>query len=506
MPFVIYARKSSESEDRQVLSIDSQIKELKELANSRNLDVVQVFTESRSAKTPGREVFNSMFKGVLNGQYGGILCWKLDRLARNPVDGAQLIQALEQSRLKQIATPGQTYHNTTNDKFSLSIELCLAKRYVDDLSDNIRRGNRAKLEQGWLPGPAPLGYLNEPSTKTIVKDPERFVIIRKIWDMVLNENKTVPRILQAVNHTYGFRTRKSKRLGNRPLSRSGIYKLLSNPFYYGLIVRNGEAYQGSHSSMVSKEEFDQVQSILKRPGKPKPQSHYFPYTGLIRCGECGAMVTAEKKVNRFGSRYIYYHCTKRKRNTNCSQACIRVEELEKQLSSALQSSCIHDDFKNWAINRLRVMHQQELCHRGTLQASVDRAITEMKRQLDTLIDLRLRQLLTDGEYMERKRILLDELAKLKEKRNDFDGNQLRWLELSEKAFNFANQAQNWFEKGMPQQKREIIACFGSNLTLKDRILLIEAKKPFLFIKEGRDRTRWCWRWDSNPQGVAPNGF
>jgi len=490
LPFIIYARKSSESEDRQVLSIDSQVKELKDFAESKGIVVADVLTEARSAKSTGRPVFDLMIKQIVAGKIGGVISWKLDRLSRNPLDGARLIQALEASRLKQIVTPGQTYQNTTNDKFSLSIELCLAKRYVDDLSDNVKRGNRAKLEQGWLPGPAPLGYLNDRTSRTIVKDPDRFHLVRMVWDMMLKGQMNVPRTIDLMNRQYGFRTRRTTNQGGVPLSRTVVYGMLGNPFYYGLVVHNGETWPGAHPPMVTKTEFNAVQEILHRQNRAKPKERHFPFTGLIRCGECGALVTAEHKTNRYGSRYIYYHCTKRLLGKQCQQKCIREEELERQMRQIIGDLSIHDEFRDYALTRLQILHKRESGSRRQLSANVDTAIAAVQKRLDNLLDLRLRDLLDDVEYNNQKRILLDEMTGLKENRANLERRQFHWFELSENAFLFANMAKLWFDQGDQQRKREIIACIGSNFTLKDKILRIEAKKPFLVIKEGSNKSAW----------------
>src|SRR3989304_6405528 len=172
--YITYCRKSSESEERQVLSIESQIKELKELARRLDLPASEVLSESQSAKYPGRPVFNEIIRRIQKGQVRGIICWKLDRLARNPVDGSALIWALDQNMIHEIVTPHGTFKNNSNDKFLMQLEFGMAKKYVDDLSDNVKRGNRAKLERGWNPGLPPLGYLNDPKNRTIMRDPDRF--------------------------------------------------------------------------------------------------------------------------------------------------------------------------------------------------------------------------------------------------------------------------------------------------------------------------------------------
>lgn len=274
--YLAYCRKSSESEERQALSIESQIKELKELADRQSLNVVEVLTESQSAKYPGRPVFNEMTKRLSKGEIAGVICWKLDRLARNPIDGATLIWALDQGKLSEIVTPYGTLRNNSNDKFLMQLEFGMAKKYVDDLSDNVRRGNRAKLEKGWLPGLAPLGDLNEPKERTIVVDPERFPLVRRMWDMLLR-GMSPSRILNAANEDWGFRTRTHKKCGGKPLGLSNLYKIFRNSFYYGLIERKEGAFIGKHQPMITEDEYWKAQEVLRQRGRPRPKRHLFAF-------------------------------------------------------------------------------------------------------------------------------------------------------------------------------------------------------------------------------------
>jgi DNA invertase Pin-like site-specific DNA recombinase len=139
------------------------------------------------------------------------------------VDGGAIIHAFDENRLSEIISPGGTFRNTSNDKMSMQIDLCMAKKYVDDLSDNVKRGNRTKLEKGWLPGRAPLGYLNDPIERTIVPDPERFHLVRNIWDLLL-QGVLPDRIQRTARDEWQLRTRLSKKTGNNTISRSAIYR------------------------------------------------------------------------------------------------------------------------------------------------------------------------------------------------------------------------------------------------------------------------------------------
>jgi len=399
----IYCRKSTEAEDRQVLSIESQTRELEQLAAKLNLPVAEVLTESKSAKDPGRPVFNQMMQRLYRGEAAGIICWKLDRLARNPVDGGSIIWAIKQHGIK-VMTPAQSYAREDDNIILMYIEFGMAQKYVDDLSKNVKRGLKTKIENGWYPGVAPMGYLNHTNKltgqNTLVKDPERFPLIRRMWDLMLTGLYTPPKILEIANSEWGFRTRPTRRLGGKPLSRSTIYQIFTKPFYYGWFEYpngSGAWYQGKHEPMVTEAEFNRVQTLLGRNGSPRPQSHHeFAFTGLIRCGDCGQMVTAEEKhqvicsnckfkfayrnrnacprckspieqmANPLFLHYTYYHCSKSRKPT-CPQKCVSARELEKQISEHIARISISERFKGLCTkspNLTRLFVQVPILHKN----------------------------------------------------------------------------------------------------------------------------------------------
>src|SRR3989338_676001 len=261
--YFLYARKSSESEDRQVQSIDDQINRLKKLAIDLDLDIKKTYSEAKSAKKPNnRPVFDEMIQRIENGETNGILCWQINRLSRNPIDSGKLSWLLQRGILKSIQTIERQYLPDDN-VLLFNVETGQANQYILDLSRDTKRGLLKRLNTGWQNGIAALGYLNDKENKTITKDPERFNLIRKMWDLMLTGNYTPPRIMVIANKEWGFRTKKFKRMGGKELSKSGIYRIFNNLFYAGVIVNAGVQYEGKHEKMISLEEYDHVQTLLR---------------------------------------------------------------------------------------------------------------------------------------------------------------------------------------------------------------------------------------------------
>ncbi|MCL4873539.1 recombinase family protein [bacterium] len=517
--YFLYARKSSEAEDRQILSIESQIGELKRIAENQNIQIAEILTEARSAKEPGRPVFNSMMQRIYRGEAKGVLCWKLDRLARNPVDGGSIIWAIKQHGIK-ITTPTQTYSHDDENIILMYIEFGMAQKYIDDLSRNVKRGIKAKLEKGWYPSVAPLGYLNNPvknkGEKDIIPDPERFKLVRNMWDLMISGRYSPPKIVEIANKEWGFKTRPMKRLGSKPLNRSAIYKIFTNPFYYGYFEYprgSGLWFQGSHEPMVNEREYELVQALLGRKGLAKPKKLTFPFTGMMRCGECSAVITAEEKhqlicstcKHKFAYRnkerclkcetliskmtrpkflhYTYYHCAKTKK-PGCSQGSIRDEELEKQIDTYISRIELSADIKQWTIELLQKAHKEEVKGRGAIVQSQQKTYKDCLKRLDNLILLKTSpqnangNLLSDEEYSQQRVQLLKEKTRLEELFKDTGHRIDKWLELSEKTFEFACYVRDWFNQGNINDKREILSAIGSNLILMDKKVLIQAKRPF----------------------------
>lgn len=478
----IYARKSSESEERQVASIESQIDVARDLVTRNHMDEPTVYTEAKSAKEPGRSVFNDIMQKVHKGRIDTIVCWKLDRLARNPIDGGAVVWAMDKRKLQAIVTPQNTFTNTSNDKFWMSMEFGMAKKYVDDLSDNVRRGIRAKAQQGWLSARPPIGYINDRNTRTIITDPQRFPLVRQLWELMLTGTYTVHQLHRVAIERLGLRARALRGGDGGPFAQSAMYKLFRNPFYYGLIVHDGEHFPGAHPPMVTKSEFDAVQTVLGRRSNPRPRAHVFVYAGMLQCGECGSAITAEKKVNRQGHAYTYYHCTRSKSRVKCSQKSIEERELERQVMRFLDSITITRNLENWAIGMLQKYREEQSSNNLARTRALQIRAEGVKKEISELVSIRLRGLVTDQEYTEKKRELEDERVKLHEFLEDEDLTFSNVIDRTIEVYQFARRAKEIFQTGDLEVKRDILQFTSSKLVLKDKSLRIEPHKPLFFIQ------------------------
>lgn len=354
MRFIQYSRKSSEGDERQAHSISDQQSVLARLATDQQLNVVRQLEEAKSAKTPGnRPQFNQMLKLIQDGHADGILCWNLSRLSRNPVDSGHLQWMLQQGTLKCIKTPEREYWPEDN-VVVMAVENAVNNQYLIDLRKNIARRQQEKALRGWFPFQPPPGYRTDPISKEIVVDPERFDMLRKAWDLLLSDSYLVPEVLEKLTE-WGYRTRKGPGQLGKSLGRSRFYMLFDNPFYYGDFIYRGQQMSGKHQPMVTRAEFEQVQSIIHRKSHRQPRKHSFPFTGLLKCGGCDCMVTAERKVKHYRGTnrtvtYTYYRCVRR---LPCSQPAITATDLLNQIQEQLCRITLKPEILDWAETTIR---------------------------------------------------------------------------------------------------------------------------------------------------------
>lgn len=499
--YLAYLRKSSEQDERQMLSIPAQRIELEDLVRRERLHVVDWIEESHSAMHPYKRIkFEELKKRIKKGGANAILTWNPNRLSRNAVDTGELIYLLDLKNLVEIRTPQQIFKDTPTDKFLFGLFCNQAKLENDNKGVDVKKGLKTKASLGWLPSGAPIGYMNTPEKlkgfKTIEVDPKRFNLVRRMWDLLLTGNYTVPSIWK-MSKEWDLTTIKRRRIGGKHLSRSAVYALFTNPFYYGFFEfprGSGTWLKGEHEPMITQEEFDRTQLILGKKGKKRAKEHDFTFSGVMRCFNCDSGVTVEEKIKRQKNGnihyYVYHHCTKRK-NENCEEKSIELKELNKQIEEYLENITISERLRKWAIKYLHEVRTNEAETHETILKNKHAELEVVVNQLDGLMlkytspDNADGRLISNDEFQNIKSSLL--------KRKNFietvlasHGKQIeQWVELAEKTFNLACYARIWFKKGDDATKRAIVSSLGSNLLLKDRKLHINMHPFFQSISAHR---------------------
>lgn len=357
--YCLYARKSSEDDERQALSIDSQIKEMLLQAEAQGLKVTEIRKESHSAKYSGqRPVFEQTIEDIRKGLFTGILSWAPDRLSRNAGDLGSVVDLMDQGKLLEIRTHGQIFTNSPNDKFLLMILCSQAKLENDNRGINVKRGMKTKCELGFRPNMTPLGYKNDyysgKGQKKVFVDKKREPIIKEAFERVAAGASG--RDIYDWFAEVGFKTKRGKRV-----TLSMVYRMLNNPYYCGIFefpVGSGKWYKGSYKPIISRELFDAVQQKMVVAPKSKPDTKQFDYTKLLKCGGCGSGITAQEKYKQTKKhgrkRYVYYHCTQ-SRNFDCSEPYLREEKLTEAFLQLLSNITV-----------------EEVQSKETLQAELDR--------------------------------------------------------------------------------------------------------------------------------------
>ncbi len=333
--YCLYARKSSESEERQALSVDSQINEMLTTAQREGLTIVDIYRESHSAKDCGqRPVFNQLLTDIRSGKFNGILVWHPDRLSRNAGDLGAIVDLLDQKKLIEIRTHSQRFTNNPNEKFLLMILGSQAKLENDNKSINVKRGLKTKCELGLWPSVAPTGYVNSKNKDqkgVVFIDPERAPVIKEMFTKVAYEGWSGRKLYRWLKEI-GFTSRSGK-----ALTLSNIYVILANHFYHGTFEypkASGRWFQGKHAPLISKELYDEVQKQLHLQIRAKGKYKEFAFTRILFCGACGSGVTAQDKYKNLKdgtiAKYTYYGCT-RSRDINCKEGYIEEKILISQL-------------------------------------------------------------------------------------------------------------------------------------------------------------------------------
>lgn len=507
--YFVYIRKSSEREDAQMLSLDAQKRELSAYIQKHGIKVKEYFCESASAYYKGRKAFNEMLRRVEAGEANGILVYHLTRIARNTFDGGNVIYMMGEGKIDHILTPtGKFMGDNSDDLLMMQIHFAMAKKSSDDTSKFVKRDITSKLLKGEYPSFVSLGYLNLDQYGRIAGkryDQEKQQLLHervKVENRKLRRIEIDPLIEFAIAKLFeltatgrytinGLREEASKLgiKGNRTgqkISKSSLHRILTNPIYYGAIRYNQVVIEPEelpeetrHLPIITRSRFEAAQVALGERAKPRKAIHNHIYRGMMKCGECGGTITSEPQKGK-----IYYRCTKHMGKI-CKQPYIREDRLEDQMEEILSKYVMPEAFAKWSLGVLRKNSEKETKQQNQILTQLRRKQTEIDTKVSQLLNLKISpnnlngDLISDEEYLVRKKELVKEKQQLQENLLATEQGALNWLEQCEDFFDFAvNCKRKWINGQQEDRKLIFTTIFGSNTVLKDGILLTLAKRPF----------------------------
>lgn len=492
-PAVIYARVSSKEQAEEGYSIDSQLALLREYCYSRGLAVSGEFIEAETAKTTGRREFHRMVEFIKTTGVGAIVFEKVDRAYRNLKDPILVDElGIERHFVKENMVLSST--SRSHEKFVHDIKLVVAKNYIDNLSEEAKKGMLEKAKQGVYPSMAPIGYLNvqDGPRRGIAIDPERGPLVYALFERYAAGGLSFQAAAKLAA-SMGLRTRKDCKI-----PKCSVSVLLQNPMYMGVVVWNGSSFAGTHEPIVSKELFDKVQDVINgrsSGGRAGYGTKEFSYKGIFTCGHCGCGITAEIKKGQ----YVYYHCTGR-RGACPGQKAVREESITEQLSSVLQGLRIAPEIEDWLRLALKESFAEE---QGSRDASLKRLVDEqgrLRKKLGQLYADKIAGVVPESIYPELKKQWERELAEAEIMIRSFDVANRSYYEEGVALLELARNAHLRFKEADPEDKRELLRHLGSNFKIVEGRVALELRNSFKIMFEANSQATGIDR-DTSENGI-----
>lgn len=476
---ILYARVSSKEQEASGYSIPSQLKLLQDYAQAQKLRVVREFVDVETAKAAGRKQFLEMLKFLhAHPIIKTLLVEKTDRLYRNFRDYVTLEDLdLEIHLVKE----GEVLSKDARShvKFIHGIKVLMAKNYIDNLSEEVKKGHLEKARQGGYPAKAPLGYRNNTISNLVEVDHEKAAFVVRMFERASTGHCSLLEIHKQVRQE-GLEYHSSK----VRLAKSHVKRILENPFYTGTFQWNGELYQGKHAPLISQTLFDRVQAVLGNRRKLKYRKRSFAYGGLLLCGKCGCMVTAEIKKGR----YTYYHCTQSQKH--CDEIYYREEDLTPQFDILVKGITIDPSIRDWLMKALKESHQDEATLNKDALDHLQAELKKVKHRIDQLYIDKLDGKVSESFWLDKSRVWEAEQARLVSQIQAHHVADHRYYDDGLKLLELASKAHELYSKQPVEQKHRFLRILLSNCTLQDGTLHPTYKKPFDILARGIERGKW----------------
>ncbi len=473
---VIYARVSSKEQEKEGFSIPAQLKLLNAYAEANAFIVEKEFIDVETAKRSGRAGFSEMMrflkKAMRTSSETGpvVLVEKTDRLYRNLKDWVTVDELdLAIHFVKENVILSQS--SRSSEKFMHGIKVLMAKNYIDNLSEETKKGMIEKAEQGLYPSFAPLGYVNVESNgkRTIAPDPNLSPLIRQLYEWYATGLYSLLELSRKIREN-GLSYRKT----DAKIPKSAVHKILRNPIYYGRFTWAGKEYQGKFEPIISKDLYDRVQEVMVDKGnrRTRQQKHDWAFQGLLSCGHCGCAMTAEFKKQR----YTYYHCTGFK--GKCPEKYVREEEVARQLGEALKAIQLDEEILQWIKSALKDSHESEERHHSEALAKFQNHYDKLQKRLDALYVDKLDGVIPNEYYEQKSNQWRREQEDVLRKIEKHQGANRAYLDEGIRILELSQRAGMLYEKQTPHEKRRLLNFVLSNSLWKDGKLIPNYRKPF----------------------------
>lgn len=475
MKCIIYARVSSREQEETGYSLPSQEKLLKEYSERKDFRVAKKFSISESAKGHyQRTAFNEMIDYARKDNIKIIICEKVDRLTRNLKDAVYVNDWINEDVEREVHFVKENCilnrNSKSNEKFIWNIKVSVAQYYIDNLSEEVKKGQIEKIRQGWLPTKPPLGYktTGEKGHKIHIIDEEKAHFLRKMFESYATGNYSLKRLVQEMAE-WGFRTR-----GGNKICKGRLAKLVSDPFYCGKIRWNGKIYDGKQEPLVSEDLFNSVQQILKSKTTPKYSKHFYLFKGMIKCPECNGGITWEKQKGT-----IYGHCNGCEKKT-----WVKEPEIEKQILPLFENLQIKSPrLIEWIRTALKESHKEEAEYHFNSLNSLKQRYEQIQKRLDNLYDDKLDEKI-DKEFYERKfKQYTEEKDSVLSSIKKHSDSSNKYFELGMNIYDLSQKAPEVYQKASTEQKRQLIKLVFDNLLLVGDQLNYAYSKPFEVLSE-----------------------
>jgi site-specific DNA recombinase len=473
MQVVVYARVSSREQEREGYSIPAQLKLLEEYAQRNDMNILETFSEAETAKTTGREEFNRMLDFIRRSQdVNTILVEKTDRLYRNFKDYV-LLEELDVE--VHFVKEGEILSKDSRShvKFIHGIKVLMAKNYIDNLSEEVKKGQLEKARKGHYPLVAPYGYKNNKETRMIAVDETEALWVRRMYELYATGNYSL-NALREVLYEEGMRFRPSQ----PKIHKSTLSKMLQNIIYTGDFIYRESFYKGKHKPIVSLSLYQQVQEAFDLTNRPKKTKQEFAFAGLMTCGVCGCAMTPQIQKQK----YVYYHCSQGR--GECKSRYIREEEIAVQFANALKRLKMNDETLNWVIPILKSSHQEEREFHEARVRELRERYDKLSKRIELIYEDKLDGKIPEELWFRKHEEYKAEMNRVDESLRQHKQGNFDYVESGVRILELATNAYQLYSQQTALEQRRIVNTLLSNCTIMDGKLDYTYNKPFDLIAEG----------------------